>query len=244
MIKWENKDVKKLEKDLRDFAKRSYPFAVKETLNALAWDARRNAQIKVAQDMILRNKWTKGSVQVRQVSGLRVNAMESATGSTEDYMRVQEMGDVERKKGKHGLSIPTAYSAGQEKARPRTRLPRRANRLANIQLRRFRARGKNTKQRLVSAMNQAVKSNKKFIFLEVGTHNVRTGIFKILGGTYTGRGWPKGARLKMVYDLSHSFVTIPPSPWLKPSALQANKRVETFYRKALVFQLKRHRLFK
>ena len=234
MIKAEFKEIRQLERDMTIFAKRGLPYATGSTLNRTAADARIEAQKNVKHQMTLRNRWTVGSIQYQKVRGLDISKQESATGSLQKYMLTQEDGGIERKSGKHGVAIPTGYSAGQEGQQPRTRLPRRPNKLSNIQLTRLKAKTRSRKSINFVKVKLAAESGIKFVFMDLGR---RKGIFRILGGK-------RKPRVKMVADLSNPVVRIPRNPWLEPAAEKSRKRMPRFYKEALKEQLRRHRLFR
>lgn len=234
MIKADFKEIRQLELDMTIFAKRGLPYATGSTLNRTAADARIEAQKNVKQQMTLRNRWTVGSIQYQKVRGLDINKQESATGSLQKYMLTQEDGGIERKSGKHGVAIPTGYSAGQEGQQPRTRLPRRPNKISNIQLTRLKTKTRNRKSVNFVKVKLAAESGVKFLFMDLGR---RKGIFRILGGK-------RKPRVKMVADLSNPVVRIPRNPWLEPAAEKSRKRMSRFYKEALKEQLRRHRLFR
>lgn len=233
MIKADFKEIRQLERDMTIFAKRGLPYATGSTLNRTAADARIEAQKNVKQQMTLRNRWTTGSIQYQKVRGLDISKQKSATGSLQKYMLTQEDGGIERKSGKHGVAIPTGYSAGQEGQQPRTRLPRRPNKLSNIQLTRLKAKTRSRKSVNFVKVKLAAESGIKFVFMDLGR---RKGIFRILGGK-------RKPRVKMVADLSNPVVRIPRNPWLEPAAEKSRKRMPRFYKEALKEQLRRHRLF-
>ncbi len=241
MFEIDDIEIKEFEKDLKAFADRAFPFATKATLNKAAFTAQKLARRDVSVKMVERNKFTQQSIQVNQARTLNVRLQSATVGSTADYMKDQEFGAVERKGGSEGVSIPTGYSAGQEGQQTRTRVPRKANKLQNIRLKNKSKKGSNRKQRTLLAVRQAVDTGNRFIFLDLGK---RKGIFKVLGGRKkSSRGWPKGARLKMVHDLTRQSVRIPRNPWLKPAVDRTQILMPGFYRDALIFQLKRQGLF-
>jgi hypothetical protein len=119
--------------------------------------------------------------------------------------------------------------------------------MVNIQIKKFMARGKTRKQRMVLTAQHAVNTNNRYVFLELGTNQsvTRKGIFKVTGGKkHVKWGWPGKAKLKMVHDLSHQSIRIPKHPWMVPAALKASKMSPQFYRRALIFQLKQQRTFR
>ena len=243
MFKIDTQEIKNLESDLKTFASRAFPFATKQTMNRSAFEAQKTIKRVISVKMIERNKFTGRSIQVDQTRTLNVNRQAAVVGSTADYMEDQEFGGVKYKKGKEGTAIPTAYSAGQGmNAEPRTRLPRRANTLQNIQLQRRRGKARSRKQRMILAVRSAVDTGYRFVFLDLGR---KKGIFRVVGGSRgTKRGWPKGAKIRMVHDLTEQSVVIPKNPTFKPSVERTQSLMPGFYRDALIFQLKRNKLFR
>lgn len=240
----DDSDIERLERDLQTFAKRALPFATRQTLNSAAFSAQKTARKNVRNQMITRNKFSVQSVQVDKAKGLNIRTQESITGSIADYMRVQEFGGIKSKKGKEGVSIATSASAGQpENSQPRRRKPRAANSLASIQLKRKGKRTpKNRKQEILFKIQDAVTTGNRYIFLDLGR---RQGIFRVIGGSARGlkRGGPKGAKLRMMHDMTRETVVVPRNPWLEPAQQKTIKQMPEFYRKALMFQVKKHNLF-
>lgn len=234
MIKIDDKQIKKYERDLKTFADRAYPYASRHTVNTSAFKAREIAQSNVRNDMVTRNKWTERSIQVEKTDTLNVSRQAAIVGSKADYMETQEFGGVEQSSGGKGVAIATSYSAGQEGQRPRTRLPRRPNKMGAIQLQKRRKAGGSRKQQNFIAVREAAASGQKFLYLDLGR---RRGIFKVTGGK-------RKPKIKMVHDLSRASVTIPKRPWLAPAVKDTEKFIPGIYKDALVFQLQRNNLFR
>ena len=237
------KEIEEFERDLKTFARRAFPFATKATLNTAAFTGQKIARNDVKASMVLRNRFTIQSIQVEQSRTLMVNRQSSSIGSTVDYMATQEFGGVVSASGSQGVAIATGYASGQENAEPRTRLPRKPNKLRNIQLNRRRGKtGKNKKQALLFKTVNAVKTGQRYFYHDFERSK---GIFKVIGGSRTvKRGWPKGAKIKMVWDMSQKSVTIPRNPWLKPSIDKTRAFMPGIYRDALQFQLNRQGIFR
>lgn len=234
MVKIDDRELKELEADLKTFAHKAFPFATRNTLNVAAFAARSHAQENIRGSMITRNKFTERSVQVDKARTLNVSRQAATVGSTADYMETQEFGGTKTGEG-GGVAIATSYSAGQaQSSQPRTRLPRRANKLANIQLRKKHKRGSTRQQRNLIAIREAAGSGRKFVFLDLGK---RRGIFKVTGGK-------RRARIKMVHDLSRRSVAIPKNPWLLPAAERTRTEIPGIYKESLLFQKRRLQLFK
>lgn len=235
MFNAKTSEIKQLESDLKTFAERSFPFATKNTVNQGAFRARQYWQQNIEADMVNRNKFTRNSIRVDQTRQLNIRRQEAIVGSIADYLADQEFGATKTASGSEGVAIPTAYSAGQgEGARPRTRLPRKPNKMQNIQLRKRGRKGASRKQKNLVAIKGAAASGRKYVFLDLGRTK---GIFKVMGGR-------KRPRIKMVHDLSRPSVVIPRNPTLAPAVERAQKDMPEIYRRSLIFQAKRQGLFK
>lgn len=227
-------DIKDLERSLKAFAFRSLPFATKKTLNDAAWDGRRFMQRNIEKKMTERNKWTRGSIRVEQARTLVIKKQSSAFGSTEKYMIIQEDGGTERGKGSQAIAIPTGYAAGQQGARPRTKLPRKPHKMRNIRLTKSKTKSPNRKLRNFLVIKEAKARGIKYVFLDLGR---RRGIFRVLGSK-------KRPKLKMVADISQRSIRIKPTPTLQPAFKAATKGLDDHYRKNLIFQLKRAKILR
>lgn len=226
----DTREIKNMERDLKTFAKQAYPFATRKTLNDAAFQAQKIARVDVRENMTTRNRFTVQSIQVEQARTLQVSRQAAVVGSTADYMEDQEFGAV-----KSNPTIATSYSAGQgENAQPRTRLPRKANKMASISLSKRRKKGSNRKQQNLIAIQQAATTGRKFVFLDLGR---RKGIFKVTGGK-------RRPKIKMVHDMTRQSVVIPKNPWLKPAFDETLRMVPAFYADALRFQLRRRNIFR
>ena len=244
MFRVDNSDIKDLESELKTFKERAVPFATRNTLNLAAFDAMKRGKAKARTDMVLRNKFTERSIQVEQARTLNVAAQESVVGSTQDYMEDQEFGATKTSGGKKGVPIPTTTASGEGMgAQPRRRLPRAANKLSKVQLSKRTGGGfKSRKQEVFVRVLETVRSGKKFMYLDTGR---KQAIYKIQGrGRVDKQGRIAGVRMRMVYDLSRRTIGIPRSPWLKPSVDDTSKQIPEFYRESLIFQLKKHNLFR
>jgi hypothetical protein len=231
MFSVNDEELKQLEADLKTFAAKALPFATKATLNKTAFEARRLWQENIKDDLINRNKFTMNAVRVEQTKSLRIRDQASVVGSTAPYMGKTESGGIETG-GSGAKAIATSYSAGQgEGSRPRTRLPRKPNKMATIRLKRVKgAQGR--KQRNLLAVKQAAESGNRYAFLDLGK---RKGIFRVMGSK-------RKLRVRMVWSMSKRSVRVPATPTLWPAVKATIPRVPELYREALEFQLKRRGL--
>jgi len=236
MFRINTNDIQEMEAELKTFARRAYPFATKKTINDAAFTAQRLAKADIRNELTLRNRFTEQSIQVDQARTLRVSQQEATVGSTADYMEDQEFGGTKTKGGKKGVAISTSFSAGQgTNAQPRTRLPRKANKLANIRLSKRRTRGATSKlQENFLKVKQAAQAGQKYVFLDLRRGE---GIFRVQGGK-------KRPRIKMVHDLSRDSVVIPRNPWLAPVVAETERMIPAFYADALRFQIRRLGIFR
>ncbi len=213
-------DIGRLERDLGRVSKQAIPYAERGTINGYAFETQTNARKLIGEEFVNRNSWTRRTVMVARAVGKEP----ARTGSTQDYMVTQEFGGVEK-----SGSIPTGASAGQRGRRPRTRLPRVANRMLNIQLKRRKRGGTSQRQRNAIAVRQAKAAGDRFVFLE--TRRSRA-IYRFAGG----------GRLVMMHNMSRSSVRIPRKPWLRPS-IPDKRRAEEIHFAALKFQMDRLKAF-
>lgn len=236
-VEW--KGLERALKDLDLFAKKAVPFAVRNTLNAVAFETRRMWQIRMDQTMVLRNKWTERSALVERASGLEPRTMFSELGSKLDYLEKQEEGFTESKSGKHGVPIPTGFAAGQEGANPRTKLVSGRRWLSRINL--AKRPGGNTRQaRNYAAIAAAKKAGSRHVLLEL--RGGKTAIFEAQGG-FSGTRKGSGT-LKMVWDLSRGSVTVDRNPTLgRAVKLVTERKAEGIAERELMKQLRMHRIF-
>ena len=95
VFKIDDKDIRRLEGDLKAFAERALPFATKNTLNQAAFMAQREAREGVRKTMTMRNQFTERSIQVDQARTLNIRQQAAIVGFIADYMEVQEFGGFE-----------------------------------------------------------------------------------------------------------------------------------------------------
>ena len=219
-------------RDLKRLKETAVPFAVRNTLNDAAFDTMKRAKADVRNKMINRNSWTVGSIQVAPTKSRDINQMQARVGSTEEYMRRQEFGHTETTKGKYGVSIPTTVASGEGKGvQPRKRVVRMPNRVSSINISKSRATG-NRQQRNFRLVKEAKASGQQFIFMDTGR---RKGLFKVTGSK-------RSPVVRMVHDLSHRSVRIPPKPWLQP-AVTPKSRFLALWNHRVAEQIRRNKLF-
>lgn len=240
MIGFNDKQLLKYEKDLERLRKKSIPFAVKNTLDSTAFNARKIWQHEIDNRMIQRNKFTRGSIRVEKSRIATIETMESKTGSIADYMDEQEFGGVKVSKGKHGVVLPTKFSSGEGRgSSPRKRLPRAANKFKKIRLSNSKSIHASKRQMIFLAAAEAATSGQKYVFLDLGAG--RKGIYKVTtSGRRPSKNSFRGLKLRMqqVHNLSRKTVKIPKNPTMIPAANQAQREMPKIYKKSLQFQLK------
>ena len=235
MIDVDIDDLKQFESDLQKFKARAYPFATKETVNSAAFQARDRAQAGMKRGLILRNKFTVNSVKVEPTRTLRVSAQEAVMGTIAPYMEDQEFGATKIKGGKVGVSIPTTTASGEGRGvQPRRRVARGPNKLSKIRLKHTRSGAANRKQENLVKIKEAAVSSSKYVFLDLQKH---PGIYKVTGGK-------RRPKINLIHDMSKGSVRIPRNPIFAPATIATQKKIPSIYFNAVVFQLKRHGLFK
>lgn len=242
MFDADTKSLRKLESDLKTFAAKAFPYATRNTIHGAATYAQQAARKNLRNEMILRNKWTEGGVQIEpkypnRIS-LRVSEQAASIGGVPPYLNTQEFGGQVRGKSGKSKPIPLNFASGEPDGSQHPRkLPTAAKMLRAIKLTKG-YRGRTSNQTLVVRARLAVKGGTRFIYL--GDDFARgAGIYRVMGGRLTrGRGWPKGAKLKRVWNLSRPSVAVRAHPWLLPAVRVAQGKIPEFFADALWDQLR------
>lgn len=221
----DDRQIRRLATGLAHVAKTAHPVAVVRTLNRAVFAGQKIARDVASGKMIERNPWTRRSIQVEKASMGRSVAV---LGSRAPYMEDQEFGAVLHSRGKHGRPIPTPAASG-ETSLPRRRLPRKANKLRNIQLRRGVGPAARRARNRAAVMAAASGKGSRFVFLELGR---RSGIYRVLGTK-------RAPRIRKIYDLSRRSVTLRPRPWLQPAVAIVRPLVPGYYADEMARQLRR-----
>jgi hypothetical protein len=219
-------DHKQLRSTLRLFASKVAPYAARNTLNAIVFEARREWISQLKSKLILRNSYTERSLRVVKAHGIRIENMRAVVGSVADYMDEQEDGETVTGKGK-SKPIPTSAAAGQAQgSKPRTKLVRRRNYMASLTLDANARKGKTQRQRNAIAIRLAAKqgNGQRVALLEL---NGKRGIFRV-----TGRRTKP--RIRMMWNLSKQSVRIPPSRTLHITLRELQPRMHIISRKELI----------
>lgn len=233
MIKVDMTQIDAFAKNLKKLPKKAADEALARAINSLAFDARSNAVDIIENDFTLRNKFTIKQLQVAKAKPKHLTAI---LGHTQQYMADQESGATLTPKGKEGVRIPTSTASFEGRtARPRQKLPRGKNAMKKIKLKHARVGGKSNKQQLLLKVRDAVGTGRRYIFHDFGGRK-KKGIFRVKGGGKRGlkrRGWPRGATLNMIFDMSQPTVRIPKREWLRPAVAFTSGRAKSILTKQL-----------
>lgn len=204
---------KRLERILAGIRQRSVGFAIRNTLNDLAFVARRNLVEKIDHDFVNRNTWTKRSIRVERA---RYTGDHSEVGSTEEYMAKQEFG------GRGEKYIATGNASGEGgRVRVRERAVRAANRINKLQSAKLPPiPGTKRRQGYVHLL-MAHRRGMKYVVLE--NEQGQRGLYRVLGTKQK----PKS---KLLYMLRKSPVEIKRHQWLQPTTERVQReQVGTLY---------------
>jgi hypothetical protein len=242
-IDFDLRPIEQLEKDLDRFGKRAMPYAIRDTLNTTAYKAAEFAKENIGRKFIERNSFTRRSIQYEKTFARDIDQMKSAVGSVQEYMAKQEEGFTRQKSGPHGVAIPTSAAAGQGEARVRTRRLQRRNWLSQVNPPKNRIRGPG---RTVSAVREAIKSGKRVVFIDkrYDQWDRPTGFYRVLGGRKSARGWPTGAKLRMLYSVDKPSVRTEAHKWMDPSVDKVVRKFPEIYREAVIRQIEIQRCFR
>jgi hypothetical protein len=235
MFEVKSKDIKHMEEGLKQLNARGIPFAIRNTLNDTAFLAVKEAKKIADKKMTMRNQWSKGSIQGRRATGTNVDRMVAQMGSTEQYMAKQEEGFTKTSTGKHGVTVPTAFAAGQTGSK-RTKVIKKRNRMARIRITKIKKTGDNARDNIL-LVNKAVKTGHRFIYMKI---NGKTSLYKVTGGSKRKTGWMKSAKIHKVYDTTKRSISIKQAVWMMPGAEKAIKQQPAIYFRQLKEQIDRH----
>lgn len=199
--------VEGLRDKLEALTKKAIPYAVRNTLNYCAFEARRSWAQQLDKSMVLRNRYTASSLRVQKVGGgTSIPAMQSVTGSPLSYLELQEFGGTKTASG-HGVPMPTKLAAGQTGGTQRTKAVQRKNYLRSIKLTSKVHEGTNQKQKNAIAISMAAKSG-GVVYLDLGR---RKGLFKVSGNKRARK------KIRMLWSFSEKSQHVKPRPTLEPA---------------------------
>lgn len=226
MITVDTSAMRKYTRALKAVSSRGVDYAMRNTLNDVAYKGMRIGRKEVQERFTIRTPWTIRSIGFRRA--ITLVKPESAVGSTEEYMRTQEEGGARRPtSGAKNVPVPTGYAYNEEGTTDHKKLPLRSRRMRNIQL--TKNGGSSRRARNQAAIAAAISSANKFAYMD--TPKMK-GIFHVKGGKKT-------RRLKLVHDLRHKSVNIPKREWLRPTADKALDYAPRYYYRNMLRQIDR-----
>lgn len=234
----------KISVDLRDFdkavamldrAKRSaFPFAMRNALNDGAFQLKREWGQEIREKFTTRTPWTSTrAIEIEKAKGVDVSRMEAVVGHVAPFMALQERGGIVRGGRKH-RPIPGPSAAGQSPGSTRTKLIRAPNKLRALKASSAPKTGQSRKQRNAVAIAIARRKGQKAAVLERPSGG--RAIFGLSGGA-------RRVRTRLLWDLSRGSARVPPHETLGPSLVRINRGMLGIYHRAILDQLRRHRLF-
>lgn len=230
----DTRELKQLELKLLRANKTGFKIAGEQTLNDLAFEARREAREQIERDFTVRNKWTV-SPRNNPIDKAKLGKSFAEFGSTLDYMAKQEEGFISQPDRYTGaVAIPTPVASGERKggAQGKTirRKPvRKPNRRNMLKMPSKRMKELPRRERNAALIQEAIKSKRRFIELE---RNGETNIFRVKGNK-------KRYQLDRLYKTEHRAVISKPKPWLAPATKKAYEKAPSFYLKRMEYQMQR-----
>lgn len=221
-----------MQRALETIAKRSVPFAARETVNGMAWAGREAWQDEMRTSLTLRNRFTERHALVDPARTLRMSAIEARLGHTEEYMRLLEEGKPERA-ARRFRAIPTEVAAGQ--ARGSLRAGRaKAVRAKNIithlgSLKVSGSKARSRKANNARAVRGAIRTGRRIALLDLGKG---PGIYRVMGGK-------RRPKLSKLYDLTRRRTPMPRIPTLGRAMARALSKGPELALAALEKQLAR-----
>ena len=125
----DKESARKTHEALIMLGKTAIPYAVRSTLNDVAFQTRDSGMSNIQKNFINRNTYTKNRVYVNKATQRNITQMNSQTGHLLDYMETQENGDIVRPKTGRYKKIPTNAARISKDYK---RVIRRVNRMSAI----------------------------------------------------------------------------------------------------------------
>lgn len=210
---------------LRQASQKAVPYAMRDYVNAQAFDARQNWQAIIPQKMKLRNGFTIGSIRVEKASSL--SDPYAIVGSVAPYMNEQEEGAIESRKGRHGVALPAA-APGKRKTRGRVAPKNRPGAIRTLDAN-LPALGHRTRQIAVGLHMAEKRGGAHYAFLKMRKN--RMGIYLLDPS--------KKKSVKKVIDLSKPRVTIPRNETMDPAVQRTMQKSQRLAFQALAKQINR-----
>ena len=221
-------DLDELLHKLEKVRRRAVPFAVRDSLNASAFLAKREWTVQLHKRLTVRNTWTAKGIKTENARGLQVARMVSVVGSTREYAsKLEEGGTVSDPRG---VPIHTSVASGEGRgARPRKKAVRPGNRLNKI--RRYKGTHGTQGQKNAEAVRLAMRSGgrTKVAYMELGT---KKGLYKVSGSK-------RNPKIDLLIDVSRTQVRVGPHPTLKPTIASVSPKLRTIHALAIIRQLRR-----
>jgi hypothetical protein len=231
----DTKDFKKLHRDIATFAKRAYPYAVRNALNGCAFELRKGWQVEIRRAFTTRNSFTERSIRVEKAAGTDIRSMQAVTGSVAPYMGDQEYGGTVRGRGKH-KAIPSPVAGGGKAGggkRPRMVAGRFKLSAISAPTQPIAKYGRRRQNAVVLAM--AIRKGERFALLNRAKGKGR-GIFEI-------KGLKRKAKTRLIWNVSKGSVKVMPEPTMRTAVLRSKHAFERVLHDSIVSQLKRNKVF-
>jgi hypothetical protein len=242
-IKVDLRDFKRFTRDLEVLREKQIPHAIRDTLNAVAFEGRKRWNAEVQKSFILRNTFTQRSLQVEKARGTNLQTMQSTLGAKAPWMGKQEEGFTHTAQGKHGVAVPTPAAAGMgAKARIRTRSIRKSNYLAAINMAK---RVPGSRARKNAAALSMAKRGTGFAYIDTGKHRGIVSVEgtqkrkKAHGPMQRGAGGREvfGYRIRVLYDLSQRRTVVKERPTLARTIKAVAPLIPMMGQRAILKQL-------
>ncbi len=224
---------------LEKLHKSAFPSAVRNTLNDVAFDMKKNIPIVAKDKFITRQPaFFKRMSVVEKASGFNVNKMAAITGIdaskdsqlAENLARQETGGQVDGKK-----IIPHDDSRVSRNNKKRVAAVNRMNKVKiHDASRAFKARSASKSSRFVSAVMSTAKAGRKYMLLKSGNRGM---IYELSSVSQNSKNRKFNFKLKKLYvyrpNKNHAVKS---NKYLADSANLSIKKIESFYKKNAEFQ--------
>lgn len=220
-------DARAFEARLREFGGSVARKACARALTKTAAIAAEQGKENIRESMVIRNRWTLGSVRSTRATARRIDDQFAMAGSVQPYMAKQERGGELDATGDHGRRLTTGEGSREGRiTTPRKKLARGRQRMARIQFAsKVRTAGMSKQQATVVQVHAARRKGEKFVWLELPGGD-RMGVFRVQGSK-------RKPKIVMIHRVMRERMAVKARPWLEPAAQHARRQGEATFRQVI-----------
>lgn len=198
---------------LQQMHRSAFPSAVRNTLNDAAFEAKKLVPNKASQEFTIRQKgFINRFTKIEKAKGFDVNAMNSKIGISKDVDKVSK-------------GLATQETGGNIKSRKL--IPHDMGRVSGSYAKKLKSKNQFSKMGNIGTRQKRVKGAKYILIKNNGGKGT---VFEV-----------KNKKLTPIYSYRPTRIShVKARPFINPSAVDASKKMDFFYKKNAEFQFKKY----